>query len=132
MKCTIYLQEDAGSIFGHMRDWAFGTECDGRWSQSEAAVPGCSALLANGESTPPSSSEVNERSRRCFLSLNRHDMPSEITSLLPPLLGDGHGRYRIHIVGNSGKVSHCHPLNQHSASSNVYHENKDADVCLQE
>ncbi|KAI0798596.1 AAA domain-containing protein [Irpex lacteus] len=29
-------------------------------------------------------------------------MASEITSLLPPLLGDGHGRYRIHIVGNSG------------------------------
>ncbi|KAI0088093.1 hypothetical protein BDY19DRAFT_891703 [Irpex rosettiformis] len=29
-------------------------------------------------------------------------MALERTSLVPPLFGDGHGRYRIHIVGNSG------------------------------
>jgi hypothetical protein len=25
-------------------------------------------------------------------------------SNLPPLLGDGHGRYRVHLVGNSGAL----------------------------
>ncbi|KAG5649202.1 hypothetical protein H0H81_005452, partial [Sphagnurus paluster] len=26
------------------------------------------------------------------------------STVLPPLLGDGHGRYRVHIVGNSAKL----------------------------
>lgn len=24
---------------------------------------------------------------------------------IPPLLGDGHGHYRVHILGNSGKLN---------------------------
>ncbi|KAI0694261.1 hypothetical protein BC835DRAFT_1274717 [Cytidiella melzeri] len=44
-------------------------------------------------------------------------MSLERTSeLLPPLFGDGHGQYRIRILGNSGRISHRSTLGEELAA----------------
>ncbi|KAF9223419.1 hypothetical protein BS17DRAFT_706058, partial [Gyrodon lividus] len=46
---------------------------------------------------------------------------------VPPLLGDGHGNYRIHLVGNSGMLIPCSTLGAYLSSKlNIHHIALDA------